>query len=100
MNIKWLCVISGVMALLAILPWGYSYYQLLRVILFLSSAIVAYGFYKSQLSGWALAFGAIAILFNPIFPIYMARSSWTGVDLIVGLMFLIASGSMKARKKI
>jgi len=97
MNIKWLCIISGVMGFLAIFPWGYGYYQLLRIVLCISSVIVAYGFYKSHLSGWAMAFGAIAILFNPIFPIYMTRSSWSGIDVVVGIIFLIASQASKKR---
>ncbi len=98
MTIRTLCIISGIMAFLAILPWPYGYYQLLRIVLCVSSAIVGYGFYKSKLSGWAMSFGVIAALFNPIFPIYMARASWTGIDLIVSLLFFIASGSVKKSK--
>lgn len=95
---KWFCIVSGVMAFLAIFPWPYGYYQLLRIVLCISSVIIAYGFYKSQLSGWMLAFGVIAILFNPISPVYMAKASWTGIDIIVGLLFFIASGSTRKRK--
>lgn len=89
---------AGFMALLAILPWAYGYYQLLRIVLFVVAAIVAYGFYRSKLSGWALAFGAICFLFNPIFPVYMARASWTGIDVIVSILFFIASGSVRNNK--
>jgi hypothetical protein len=99
MNIRWLCIISGVMAFIAIFSWPYGYYQLLRVVLCITSVIVAYGFYKAQLGGWPMAFGAIAILFNPVFPIYLVRSSWTGIDLVVGLLFFIASGSINKSKR-
>jgi hypothetical protein len=85
------------MAFLAIFPWGYGYYQILRIVLCLSSAVVAYGFYKSQLSGWALALAAIAILFNPIFPIYMTRASWSRIDVITALLFFIASQAAKRK---
>jgi hypothetical protein len=88
---KWLCIISGVMAFLAIFPWVYEYYQVLRIVLCVSSAIIAYDFYSSKLNGWALAFVAIAILFNPISPVYMTKASWVGIDLITAVLFFIAS---------
>lgn len=84
------------MAILAILPWPYVYYQLLRWIIFISGIVVSYGFYKSHLQGWMLVFGAITILFNPIFPVYLYQKSyWIGIDLIIGIIFLNASGSSK-----
>lgn len=100
MSIKWLCVISGLMAVLAILPWSYTYYQILRWLLFVAATINAYGFFKSKLQVWALAFGAIAFLFNPIFPVYLTRSSWSGIDLIVGIFFFLAAFSTKNNSKI
>ena len=97
MTIRSICIASGVMAFLAIFPWVYGYYQILRVVLCISSVIVAYSFYQSHLSGWAFAFGAIAVLFNPIFPVYMNRSSWVGIDFITSLIFFIASQSTKRK---
>lgn len=96
MNIKWICIVAGVMALLAILPsWPYSYYQILRLVLFVSSLVVAYSFYNSKQQGWALAFGAIAFLFNPIFPVFLNRSTWSGIDLITGIIYFLASNLVK-----
>lgn len=96
MNIKLLCVASGVILILAIVPnWAYSYYILLRWAIFVSSIIVAYGFYKSKITGWALVFGAIAFLFNPIFPVYLTRQTWTPIDLISATLFFIAGFSNK-----
>lgn len=84
------------MAILAILPsWPYTYYQLLRWLVFIAALVVAYGFYKSKLQGWALTFGAITLLFNPIFPIYLNRSVWAGIDLITGIVFFLAAYSKK-----
>lgn len=96
MNIKWLCIASGVILLLAIIPtWPYEYYILLRWVIFASSILVAYSFYKSKLTGWALVFGAIAYLFNPIFPIFLSRQMWTPIDLISAVLFFIAAYSKK-----
>jgi hypothetical protein len=96
MNIKLLCVASGIILLLAIvLSWPYSYYILLRWAIFASSIIVAIGFYNSKVTGWALVFGAVAFLFNPIFPVYLTRQTWTPIDLISAVLFFIAGFSKK-----
>ncbi len=96
MNIKWLCVASGVILILAIIPtWPYSYYVLLRWAIFITSIIVAIGFYNSKVTGWAWVFGAIAFLFNPLFPIYLTRTTWTPIDLISAVLFFIAGFSKK-----
>lgn len=96
MNIKWICIISGVVLFLAILPsWPYGYYILLRWFIVISATIVALGFYKSKLTGWALAFGAISVLFNPIFPFYMNKSSWVAIDFVAAILFFLAAYSAK-----
>jgi len=94
MNIKWLCIAPGILLLLAIpTGWPYDFYILLRWAIFISSIIVAYGFSKSKLTGWTLAFGAIAFLFNPLFPIYLNKSSWVAIDLITAILFFLAAYS-------
>lgn len=96
MNLKWLCIASGIILLLAIIPtWPYGYYILLRWAIFTSSILVAVGFYNSKLTGWSLIFGGIAFLFNPIFPIYLSRQMWTPIDLLSAVLFFIAAYSKR-----
>lgn len=99
MNIKWLSIISGVILLLAIpTGWPYSFYVLLRWAVCISASIIAYEFYKSNLRGWALVLGAIGLLFNPIVPVYLAKSSWVGIDLISAMVFFLAAYSIKDKE--
>lgn len=96
MNIKWICVISGILLLLGIpTGWPYDYYILLRWVIFISSAIIAYNFYNSKLQGWAFVFGAIAVLFNPIYPFYLSKSTWVISDFIGAVLFFLAAISVK-----
>ena len=96
MNIKWLSIISGVLLLLGILNiWPYGYYTILRWVVSGTSIFNAVGFSKSKMTGWVLVFGALAFLFNPIFPVYLNKSSWVGIDLITAVLFFISAYSIK-----
>ena len=99
MNIKWLSIVSAILLLLGILNgWPYAYYIFLRWIICGTAIFNAVGFSKAKLIGWALVFGAIALLFNPIFPVYMNKSSWVGIDLISSFTFFLAAYSIKNQK--
>lgn len=98
MNMKWLCIASGVSLLLAIIPaWPYDYYILLRWMIFTSSIIVAYNFYSFKLPAWTLVFGALAFLFNPLFPVYLSRQTWTPIDLIGAVLFFLGDYQRKIK---
>ncbi len=100
MNIKWLCIASGILLLLAIpTGWPYDFYILLRWVISISSIVVAWGFYKSKLTAWTLVFGAIAFLFNPVAPIYLNKASWTLIDFVSAILFFLAGYSVKRRNK-
>jgi len=101
MNIKLLCLISGGLLLLAIpTGWPYDFYILLRWAIFMSSMIVAYGFYKSKITAWTFIFGAVAFLFNPIAPIYLNKSTWVTLDFIGAILFFLAGHSYKKKHRL
>jgi hypothetical protein len=100
MNIKIICLITAIFLLLAIIPfWDYSYYILLRWGVCFSSIIVAVGFYNSRLTNWAIIFGIIAFLFNPLFPVYLSRAIWTPIDLISAILFILAGFAVKEKRE-
>jgi len=97
MNMKGLCIASGIILLLAIPTgwWPSSFYILLRWTIFIISLIVAYNFYKSKINVWIFIFGAVAFLFNPIAPLYLGKSTWVIFDFISAILFFISSSSVK-----
>lgn len=100
MNIKWLSIISGVLLLLGILNiWPYDYYIILRWIVCGVAIFNAVGFSKSKLTGWMLVFVALAFLFNPLFPVYLNKSSWVGIDLISAIVFFLSAYSIRQKPK-
>lgn len=91
-------VVAGIMLLLALGSREYYYYQILRVVVCAAAAILVWYFFEKKQSGWALAFMSVAILFNPVTPIYLAKETWQATDLFAGILFF-ASFSAESKKK-
>lgn len=74
-----------------------GYYTILR---FIVCGVSAYGVYLAlelERRGWAWILGAIAVLFNPLIKVYLDKSTWAGIDLCVGILFLISIFSLKRK---
>ncbi|UHS56026.1 DUF6804 family protein [Agrobacterium vaccinii] len=82
-------VIPAIALVIAVLPLPYGYYTLLRLVITAFAAFFAYVEYDKQktLSGWAIGFIAVALLFNPLIPVHLSRSSWFFLDLIAAGVF-------------
>lgn len=79
---------------LADLPMGY--YKLLRIIVTIGSVAVIVTEYENGSSFWIVTFALIAILFNPVIPIYFGdKSVWMIIDIISGIIFVIKSRKLK-----
>ena len=46
----------------------------------------AYLAYKNEQTIWIWILGIIAVLYNPIAPIYLNRETWSAIDLIVAVI--------------
>lgn len=66
----------------------YGFYTLLRWIVTISSLYTGYLYYQFELRGFAWMFFIIAVLFNPLVPIYMQRETWLIFDILVGIVYL------------
>lgn len=85
----WLTILAGIMLLLAIPSiWPYSYYQILRWVVAIVASYNAYLAYESKQNNWMIIMGITAVLFNPIVPIHLDKSTWGFFDLVAsGVMF-------------
>lgn len=87
-----LFLIPAAMLLLAMADMPSGYYVFMRIVVCLACAVVAYGSYKrdDSLNGSAIVFGLMAILFNPIIPVYLYdREIWMPIDIIGAIIFVI-----------
>ena len=76
------------MMLVALGPLPYGYYQLLRLVAFLSAGSIAYGFLRQRREAWTATFAMVALVFNPIFPIQLARELWSVLNVLSSAIFL------------
>ncbi len=68
------------------LPIGY--YTLLRIATFIVALMVIIKEYKNGSNFWTISFGIIAILFNPIIPIYLLdKTYWIPIDILASIIF-------------
>jgi len=88
--IKYFVILSIFMLLGAIVEWPYGYYSLLRWITCIASILVAFQAFEKNIDWAKVVFIIIAILFNPLAPIYLSRSTWIPIDVITAILFIFA----------
>lgn len=74
-----LFLIPAAMLLLAMADMPSGYYVFMRIVVCIACVLIAYGSYKREdsLNGSAILFALMAILFNPIIPVYLYdREIW------------------------
>jgi hypothetical protein len=91
-------VIYGAAALLAIavLPLPYGYYQLLRLVatgVFAWAALVAL---QRGSTGYGFGFAVLALLFNPVLPVYLSKAIWAPIDVGAALALVLAKRAIGA----
>ena len=88
--IKTLLVSSIIMLLLCFLArFPHGYYTLLRLVIFITSLIMVIVAFKFKKKAWGITVGLIAFFFNPVVPIYLDKSTWKLIDLVVAILFII-----------
>jgi len=87
----WVQIVVALMLFIALstsLP--YSYYQILRWAVVLSSGFLAYNAFNENKQVWSWIFVASLILFNPIASIHFERETWEILNIIFGFVYLIS----------
>lgn len=89
-------LVAGAMLFFALGDLPYGYYTLLRWVVLIAALLCLYVIIEDGVKDWfdmALVgtFGAIALLFNPILPVYLSRQVWRLPDLMAGVLFILSS---------
>lgn len=88
MKLFWM--LCTILLLLACAKMPIGYYTLLRITITIGAISVLFYEIKKDVSLFGIVFIMIAILFNPIVPIYLyKRAIWMPIDIGVAGLFLI-----------
>jgi ribosome silencing factor RsfS/YbeB/iojap len=79
---------AAVLVIAAFIQGPYFLYVLLRVFICGSAAYIASGLYSQDRLPLVWVTGSIAVLYNPILPVRMARSDWEVVNLLTATTFI------------
>lgn len=83
-------IIAILLLLWALARHPYSYYQILRWFICGLTAYSAYLTYEANNKIWAWIFGIIAILYNPIAPIYFSKNTWSYLNVTVAIIISLS----------
>ena|SRR3989338_2947069 len=80
--------IAAIALIIAVVPiWPYFFYQALKLVVFGAAVFSAYLYHKEKDKGWMLAMIGIAVVFNPINPLYFGHFLWSVADMVVAILF-------------
>jgi hypothetical protein len=81
--------VPAAMLVLAVAPLPYSYFMVLRLFVFAAAVFAVYhNQNRSGFGSWVCTFLAIAVIFNPIFPVHLTKIIWVPIDLVAAGCFV------------
>lgn len=84
-------IVVSILLLLTFFPWAYGYYTILRWVVSLVAIYYALGFYsKIKVFDWKIwTLVVVAVLFNPIAPIFLhSKMVWGIIDVLIAGFFI------------
>ena len=91
-------IVSAVLLLLAAVGrWPYGFYTLLRFAACGSAVYLAVQGNELKKFAWVWIMGFMAVLFNPLVPIRLPRSSWQAIDLVAAIVFAVSISILRKR---
>lgn len=93
-------VVGSALSLLSLASMPSGYYNFSRFAITAMAVWVLTGCHGRDRIGWTVAFGAVAVLYNPLLPAYMTRESWVPFDLLAGALFIVVGFLVKEHEEI
>ena len=85
----WVLLVAGVSCFVALADLPYGFYKLLRWMVCITAVTTTIEATKRQHASWPWIHGLVAVIFNPIFPLFFDRAIWSIIDVLAGLAFVI-----------
>ena len=88
-------IIAAILLVWALARHSFNYYQVLRLVVSGVCLFGVYAAFKFKKIDWAWLFGALVMLFNPVFRIPLQRQTWNVIDVAVAVLLLTTIFLMK-----
>lgn len=76
----------------------YAYYQLMSWVVIGAALVVVWQAYKRNMIWVAWLFALVAVVFNPLAPIYLTANVWRIADVVVALLFVVSFFLIRERE--
>jgi hypothetical protein len=96
---KYIKLILSALFLLCLAHMPYGFYSLIRFVAMIAFAIYAYVYYEKKNNKLAIALLSLAILFQPLLPIYLGRMLWNIIDVGVAIFLIVLYVKENYKKK-
>ncbi len=83
--------VTAILCFVAIGSWSHLYYISVRWIVLVSCLSGAAIAFRLTLTVWGLILGAVAVVFNPLFPMPFSQQLWMATDALAGLLLLASA---------
>ena len=88
-------IVGAVLSLVALAKMPYGYYTFDRIAITGLAVVMAVIATRNQVPGWLWGLAPIAVLWNPIIPVYLNRITWAPLDVIAAAFFLVCGFLVK-----
>lgn len=78
----------------------YAFYNIVRILSFSSLGYIAYYLFKQKEIFLLFFIGMFTILYNPLMPIFLLRSIWIIIDILIILTLIFTSYKLLKNKKL
>lgn len=86
---KYIPLYLAVSLLLCLAPMPYGYFQLVRLLATIAFGFMSFRFYQERKEALFYTFGALTLLFQPLYKIALGRTIWNIIDVIVAIGLIL-----------
>lgn len=92
-------IIAASLLVWALARHSFNYYELLKLVVSGTCLFGVYVAFTAKKVDWAWLFGALVVLFNPLFPSPLSRQTWNVIDIAAAVLLLATIFLMKPAKE-
>lgn len=95
----WLKLLAIVLLLGALGNFPFVYYQLMNWVVVGAALVTVQQAYQRNITALGWLFALVAVVFNPLAPLYLKADVWHIADIVAAVLFVISSAFITSKKQ-